>query len=85
MHVIIVTCLPASAYWIDHHNYVYRRTCAYLILDLIKEEETQSDLLKRSANTSAIVAAADSIDSTGVAAEQAFNREQVQGNVQYSG
>jgi hypothetical protein len=53
------------------------RSSASIILNLIKEEELQSDALKQSATT--IVAAADSIDANGVALEQAFNREQVQG------
>ena len=47
------------------------------ILSLIKEEETRSEDIKRQARTAAI-AAADAIDASSAAAEQSFNREQVQ-------
>ena len=53
------------------------RKTASQILSLIKEEEVRSDDIKKRARTAAI-AAADAIDSSGAAAEQSFNREQVQ-------
>jgi hypothetical protein len=48
------------------------------ILSLIKEEETQNDVIKRQSMIVPNIAAADALDSNGVAAEQSFNREQVQ-------
>ena len=50
---------------------------ADLILNLIREEESMTDALKKQAQGT-YIAAGDAVDSKGVAAEQAFNREQVQ-------
>lgn len=58
------------------------RVTADHILSLITDEEQRSDELKRQATThrqlALAAAAADAVDMSGVAAEQAFNREQVQ-------
>ena len=51
---------------------------ATLILSTIREEEQQTELLKRQTSTMVTIGAADAIDTNGVAAEQSFNREQVQ-------
>jgi len=51
---------------------------ATYILSTIREEETQTELLKRQPAQVAHIGAADAIDTNGVAAEQSFNREQVQ-------
>ena len=51
---------------------------ATFILSTIREEEQQTEMLKKQTATVAMIGAADAIDTNGVAAEQAFNREQVQ-------
>ena len=51
---------------------------ATFILSTIREEEQQTEMLKKQTSTVALIGAADAIDTNGVAAEQAFNREQVQ-------
>jgi hypothetical protein len=53
------------------------KTATY-ILSTIREEEQQTEMLKRQTATVAAIGAADAIDTSGVAAEQSFNREQVQ-------
>lgn len=45
---------------------------------MIKEEEKRSDEIKKQARIQATIAAADALDLNGIAAEQSFNREQVQ-------
>ena len=53
------------------------KTATY-ILSTIREEEQQTEMLKRQTASVAAIGAADAIDTSGVAAEQSFNREQVQ-------
>ncbi len=53
------------------------KTATY-ILSTIREEEQQTEMLKRQTASIVAIGAADAIDSSGVAAEQSFNREQVQ-------
>jgi hypothetical protein len=54
-----------------------KKTAEY-ILALIREEEKRSDEIKQQSRSVVEIAAADAIDLNGVAAEQSFNREQVQ-------
>lgn len=57
----------------------YDNKTAMFILNTIREEEQQTELLKRAGNVKiADVAAADAVDTKDVASEQAYNREQVQ-------
>lgn len=57
---------------------------ATFILNTIREEEQQTELLKRASSTMLTIAAADAVDSKDVAAEQSYNREQVQEQEQVS-
>jgi CTP synthase (UTP-ammonia lyase) len=54
------------------------KTASY-ILNTIREEEQQTELLKKASSGKMVnLGAADAVDTKDVAAEQSYNREQVQ-------